>query len=750
MPESRSRDDLIGKILRKAGLVEEEQLRKVKEIQSSLRDRGASISLVSILHQQELISRNDLQTLQEYIDENVQQLDRILPPRFDHPFLKEENLAERALEEGVISEEQYERAAGAEAVLDEHGMDRTAAELLVEQESVNPRTLRAVHERPSTGTAGADDRASETASTSGSVSTDTGGRKGTVMSTVDRNVLEELIRQGELQRSRIPAIVRRAKKKRDQDSTASSPVREVLKEMGLITPENVGEIIDAAMENEAPYSTGWGTGSLLRSGAVLLSAVLLLAIFGYLLSPSGTDRPKQAEKKEDGAPAVAEPDAGETEDAQPPEQQTSRTERSASETDGETSQPPEPSYLMTFRMAFQQSSFRNATCTCRIAYDERRLTEKNLRIPEDGELSFQFARTSDRDQFSIGIYLARCSMNGETPGMTQKPLYAIETYGPEHQLFQDFIYENLWNFRLVSGFGSPGAIRNRRWKLANQLRSTIKEIRTRWEPLRETVERSSPDINRLSRLFRNLNEICSSLSKKLKDVEQNYRTYPYPAYRERLKKACRILPRAGAGLIAGVMKEQGKTVPEQLKTISSESSIDAGKRSRTAMDTLSELLEQLPENKQDVELSLNLRKKLYRDLRILLQAETLIRLLTREDIRREGIPEDDPLVVKSTLFQLYRYISTHVELHSVLLGKARPLGILDEQRAKQIGNLPDLLRRHMHAVLVDLAEERNVSPPGPVTSVDESISSIRNRIDEIVERAEIPYRPSANETGEEE
>jgi len=764
MSESRDKEDLIGKMLLKAGLVDEGQLENVRKIQSTLLDRGASVSSLSILHQNELVSRADLEKLQEFVDERFQQIDSILPPALRYSFLKEEPLARRALEAGVVSRETFDRARKAKKVLDEYGIDKTTTELLVEQESVDVQKLRGLHSKE-TGEdapldAGADtasfeetesgEGSSAAASTSAETTRDAYSNResGSVMTSVDRNLLEELVRQDRIERSQIPDIVNRARTKQQQGDPASSPVRSVLKEMSLITPENAGDLIDAAMENQARRER-WDRRSLLQMGAVLASVLLLITLTGFLFSTlTGTDG---TDPRADASTAKTKTSSGTdgvTADQNSPRKNTGGTKPATADASGsepETSPPERTSYLMTFKKQFNFFHPEHASCTCQVEYDGRRITERNLNISPDGRLSFSFARSSERNAFSKGLYLARCTVREDTPRMPQDPLNALEMYGPDSKQFQGYIYEEQWSFRIVERIGSLSSIVNNRWSFAEQLRTATGRLLDVWAQFQNGAEQSPPNFQKLNKQYSNLNRQCSSIRKQLEEINRTYRTHPYPDVRSQLEHVTRQLPRVALGIVKKRMEQEGRTIPENLKKRAGAASDTPGERADELVEQLKNQRKTLPEKKNGVQLSRNLRKYFEQDVDTLLQNETLLRLLSRKNVLREGLPTSDALMMRSTLTQIYKYVSSHIEFHALLVENAGALRLLSEKNADKVRQLPPLLTRHLHALLARLAEQRDVDLPFKLKSVDRPIPEIRKQINQIARTAGVSYTPFSDE-----
>ncbi len=224
-------------------------------------------------------------------------------------------------------------------------------------------------------------------------------------------------------------------------------------------------------------------------------------------------------------------------------------------------------------------------------------------------------------------------------------------------------------------------------------------------------------------------------------MNRQFRAYPYPSYWNRLAKATRFLPNAAAGMIRAIMEERGKDIPQKLKNLSGSTDQSTGALAKSTLDDLRKLKKNLPESKKKVELYKNLSDFLKRDARVLLQVETLLRLLTRKNVRREGIPDDNELQLKSILLQLNTYLLGHIELHSLLVENASSLQSMDEKKARKIEQLPSLLRDHTNAVLTRLAKDGGIKPPGSIQSVKQSPAEIRKDIQEVVKLLDITYAP---------
>lgn len=144
---------ILEKILLRNDIVEEDHFEECKQLKNEISAVEVPISIVDLLLKNDYIDRDQLKRVQELLEENYQDKEHLLnlvskvySERHDYSFLTEPNLADRCLDQVLISRKEYQQVQQQQSELSERGVQLTTGELLVKNELVSPEQLRMVIE----------------------------------------------------------------------------------------------------------------------------------------------------------------------------------------------------------------------------------------------------------------------------------------------------------------------------------------------------------------------------------------------------------------------------------------------------------------------------------------------------------------------------------------------------------------------------------------------------------------------------
>lgn len=736
---SEEEDALLARLLLNTDLVSEQNVEMVRELKETFREQGVKVSIVDLLIQSGFLSRSDLNSLREMVNEETGEGESIMPPRFEHPFLTQQDLAERALDEGIISEDTFEQVEAIRDLFDEHGVSKTGGEILVEQGFVEPYELD-IDEEPAEEEGTMDipsedevDLSSTNTSTSeGRASGDreSGGetlKRSSVISELDRFVIEELVERGRLERSQIPTIVEKARE-RQQGEGGASAVQDVLKDQGIIHPTKESEILSAAMDRRDEAQASRRQFSSVGPMTVTIVLVICVAGVFFLLFGSGDEGSVEkngAVTNDEGTEETTTTAARDLSEAG--EDDSSETQQP----DRETEEEPEPAPLLTFQ-ANVGALLGGNTCQCDILFDGQRVTSVSGTIDPEGQIKIEAFPRSDRDRYTPGAYLLDCEVT-ETPGQDLPlfPLvfqYALEERDPGDGFrYEALLGGDLWDFKLYSGFDAAQNEQGRK-AYAMTLRKRLRAIREQWKKLKPLLARDEPENRQLSEAYGTLNEWCGRMVEKL-NSRASKRSFYYPNIREVVRRRVRNLPKVAARVWITQLRNRDIDVPDRLLQAAGNVSGGSLATAESIANSIREQMNQLPGEGDSVNPFYGFEPLLKQELRKLagiVQALWYIR--NDEDLRRKQIE-------RHKFISVSKYLYAQINLRSMLLDRTLLTNVFDESTASPVEGLPKQVQKYLRLVLVDLADARGVELPDDIADVEGSMDAVEedltNRFDRV-------------------
>ncbi len=743
---SEEEDALLAKLLLNTDLVSQEQVEEVRTLQSSLREEGVNVSIVDLLLQGGDLSRSDLNSLRTLIEEKTDRGKALMPARFEHPFLTQEGLGERAKEEGVITDETLQQVRKAMRLLKEHDVSKTEGEVLVEQGVVSPGELQFDEEDEGEGFIDEiEDPGEETMETVASAGTEGQEQSGnvkrsSVVSELDRYALEELVDRGRIRRAQIPDLVQAAKEL-DSETSGTSPVQSVLRDQGILHPASESDVLSAAMDRR-DRAQQWQY-QLGDPGPIVVTVVLIVCAAGIIYAFYGSDQ----ETSRLDQRALKKEEAGSEESTAAVQQRRRSSERQESTEEAEQpqdTQPEGPEKRLTFTANLGRL-FPNQNCECRVQFDGETIGTVSGQTNEQGTLEVRALPATEQRKYAPGVYVLRCRIT-EGPGASLPSfptgfLYPLEEYGPaDNARFEQFINGELWDFATLAGLpSSASAIDTSRQSYARQLRSNLTAVIDQWGEVEPYLSDREPGNRRLIDAFRALYEGCQTLRERLRSVESHGAHY-YPSIRKRAREGLGTLPQVIARVMIKQLKAQDMEVSQDLRVIAGNRTGGSIAAAQSIIETLTTLRDQLPGENEAPKPGQFLKPVVREELQKLAQLETVLMYLKRdEDVRRLAF-EQRKEMVGYHFISLFKYAYAQIQLRSLMLNRVSQLEVFDDDTADQIESLCDRVDSHLRQVILELVETYNVDLPEDIPGPDGSVSELAEGIREDFRRAGVDLR----------
>ncbi len=741
---SEEEDALLAKLLLNTDLVSEENVAAVRDMQSNLRDQDIKISIVDLLLQRDLLSRSDLNSLRSLVEQETEGGDALMPARFEYPFLTQKEIAERAREEGVISDRTYERMREIQEQLEEQGITKTGGEVLVEQGFVQPEELQIEESSSEEGfmdriEEGGDLPESFTASQSTSSESregrgDPSRSRSQVMTELDRYVLEELVERGRIERAQIPDVVEEARN-RETDGPGGSAVQDELRDRGILHPTTEREVLSAAMdrrEQAQQWQNRFGnTGPLIVTGVLILCAAGIIYAFygsGDGQTPSDTaatkatttetsDEPAATSRRQTAGGEEREPDREEQ-----PESAQQKTEN-----------------LLTFE-ANVGRILAEQDCQCVIEFEGASVSQVSGRINEKGVMRISALSTAGAGAYAPGVYALICRIN-ESPGSSLPAVpsafvYPLEEYGPTDQPhFEKFLNGDLWTFVTVAALPtSESKVEENRENFGRQLRAALQEIVEQWESVKPFLSDREPDHPQLREEFRALYQNTRKLKKRLREFD-SYETFYFPAIRERVLELTDELAGAVARLMIKQREQQDMDIPSDLRRIAGSGAGGSMSAIRSLVETFQALRDRLPGEDESSNPAQFLKPVVREELRKLMQVEAVLRYLSsHSDVQEQAIQQNREMAPYYFL-SFYKYALAQISVRSVLLNNTSKFSVFDDETGQSIDELSARMEGRLGQVIRDLVGEFNITLSQKIPESNQFDGNLKQQITETFQRA---------------
>lgn len=741
---SEEEDALLAKLLLNTDLVSEENVAAVRDMQSNLRDQDIKISIVDLLLQRDLLSRSDLNSLRSLVEQETEGGDALMPARFEYPFLTQKEIAERAREEGVISDRTYERMREIQEQLEEQGITKTGGEVLVEQGFVQPEELQIEESSSEEGfmdriEEGEDLQESFTASQSTSSESregrgDPSRSRSQVMTELDRYVLEELVERGRIDRAQIPDVVEEARN-RETDGPGGSAVQDELRDRGILHPTTEREVLSAAMdrrEQAQQWQNRFGNaGPLIVTGVLILCAAGIIYAFygsGDGQTPSDTaatkatttetsDEPAATSRRQTAGGEEREPDREEQ-----PESAQQKTEN-----------------LLTFE-ANVGRILAEQDCQCVIEFEGASVSQVSGRINEEGVMRISALSAAGAGAYAPGVYALICRIN-ESPGSSLPAVpsafvYPLEEYGPTDQPhFEKFLNGDLWTFVTVAALPtSESKVEENRENFGRQLRAALQEIVEQWESVKPFLSDREPDHPQLREEFRALYQNTRKLKKRLREFD-SYETFYFPAIRERVVKLTDELAGAVARLMIKQREQQDMDIPSDLRRIAGSGAGGSMSAIRSLVETFQALRDRLPGEDESSNPAQFLKPVVREELRKLMQVEAVLRYLSsHSDVQEQAIQQNREMAPYYFL-SFYKYALAQISVRSVLLNNTSKFSVFDDETGQSIDELSARMEGRLGQVIRDLVGEFNITLSQKIPESNQFDGNLKQQITETFQRA---------------
>jgi hypothetical protein len=745
---SEEEDALLANLLLNTDLVSEENVGVVRDLQSNLREQGIKVSIVDLLLQSDMLSRSDLNSLRSLIEEKTEAGDALMPARFEYPFLTQKGLADRAKEEGVISDQTFQRMSEIQEQLEEQGISKTGGEVLVEQGFVEPEELQFDESSSEDGFMDRIDEAGDDIPESPASSPSTSSQseespagtssRSRVMSELDRYVLEELVDRGRMDRSQISEVIEAARK-RDKEGSGGSAVQDELRDRGILHPKTESEVLSAAMdrrEQAQQWQNRFGnTGPLVVTVLVVLcSAAIIYAFYGPDDRQTPSDSTAVNSTTTDSSEGAAATSQRET---------TGEEEQTEDQQELQEEEQQQPRNLLTFEADFGPLAGRilaNQNCECEIRFEGAMVSQVSGSVNEEGVVRIPALSASETGGYAPGFYTLHCQITeragSSLPSFPSTFLYPLEEYGPTDQpYFNQFLNGELWDFVTVAALpSSESSVEESRISFGRKLRAAVQSITEQWETVEPLLSREDPDSRQLREEFRTLYQDTRTIKKQLGEF-QSYQTFYYPSVRERLAQLMDDVPAAVARLMIKKRKQQDMDVPSDLQSVAGSGSGGSVEAIRAVVRTLQQLRDRLPGDDESPSPAQDLKPIVHQELRKLMQLDVVLRYLSsHSDVQNQAIEQQQDMA-KYYFLSFYKYAFAQISMRSVFLKHTSDYQVFDEQTGERIDGVSARMKGRLGQVIRDLVGEFNIELPQRIPESNQFEGDLREHIAETFRRA---------------